>query len=40
MHTYNEIISLDDASSLCDLIGAFITDKKIAEVYGKGGFEI
>ncbi len=40
MHTYNEIISLDDASALCDLVRAFITDEKIAEKYGKGGFEI
>ena len=40
MHTYNEIISLDDTKTLCDLISAFITDKKIAEEFGKGGFEI
>ena len=40
MHTYNEIISLDDAKTLCDLVSAFITDKKIAEEFGKGGFEI
>lgn len=40
MHTYNEIISLDDAKTLCDLIYAFITDSKIAERYGKGGLEI
>ena len=37
MHTYNEIISLDDTNTLSDLIVAFITDKKIAEEYGKGG---
>ncbi len=40
MHTYNEIISLDDTKTLCDLISAFITDKRIAEEFGKGGFEI
>ncbi len=40
MHTYNEIIKLDDANSLCELIRAFIKDEKIAEHYGKGGFEI
>ncbi len=40
MHTYNEIISLDDTKSLCDLISAFITDKKIAEEFGRGGLEI
>jgi endoglucanase len=40
MHTYNEIISLDDAKTLSDLIKAFITDEKIAKEYGEGGFEI
>lgn len=40
MHTYNEIISLDDAKTLCDLVSAFITDKKIAEEYGKGGLQL
>lgn len=40
MHTYNEIISLDDAKILCDLIEAFIKDEKIAEHFGKGGLEI
>lgn len=37
MHTYNEIISLDDAKTLSDLAVEFITNKKIAEEYGKGG---
>ena len=37
MHTYNEIISLDDAQTLSDLISAFITDGKIAKEYGEGG---
>ena len=40
MHTYNEIISLDDTKTLSDLIVAFITDEKIAAEYGKGGLEI
>ena len=40
MHTYNEIISLDDTKTLSDLICEFIKDKKIAEEYGKGGLEI
>ena len=40
MHTYNEIISLDDTKTLSDLIVAFITNEKIAEEYGKGGLEI
>ena len=40
MHTYNEIISLDDANTLCDLVRAFIKDKSIAEVFNKGGLEI
>lgn len=33
MHTYNEILSLDDANELVKLIGAFISNKKIAEVF-------
>ena len=37
MHTYNEIISLDDTNTLSDLVKAFITDDKIAEAFGKGG---
>jgi endoglucanase len=40
MHTYNEIISLDDTKTLSDLIVAFITNEKIAKEYGKGGLEI
>ncbi len=40
MHTYNEIISLDDAKALSDLVSAFITDTRIAEEYGKGGLEL
>ena len=40
MHTYNEIISLDDTKTLCDLISAFITNKDIANEFGKGGLEI
>ena len=40
MHTYNEIISLDDAQTLCNLVCAFIKDEKIANEYGKGGLEI
>lgn len=40
MHTYNEIISLDDTKTLCDIVSAFIKDKKIANEYGKGGLEI
>ena len=40
MHTYNEIISLDDAQTLSDLVSAFIKDEKIANEFGKGGLEI
>ena len=40
MHTYNEIITIEDTKTLSDLISAFITDKRIAEEYGKGGIEI
>lgn len=40
MHTYNEILSLDDAKTLCDLISAFIKSEAIANEYGKGGLEI
>lgn len=35
MHTYNEVISLDDAKVLADFVGAFISSEKIAEVFGK-----
>ena len=34
MHTYNEILDLGDAEELTVLIAAFVTDKKIAEVFG------
>ncbi|MGM9632589.1 MAG: M42 family metallopeptidase [Eubacteriales bacterium] len=40
MHTYNEIISLDDANTLTELVKAFIKDAKIAEHFAKGGLEI
>ena len=40
MHTYNEIITIEDTKTLSDLVSAFITDKRIAEEYGKGGIEI
>lgn len=40
MHTYNEIISLDDAKTLSDLVSAFIKDRNIAQVFGNGGLEI
>lgn len=40
MHTYNEMISLDDAQALCDLVGTFITDAEIAEKFKRGGSEI
>lgn len=33
MHTYNEILSLDDAEALVKLIGEFVSSKKIAEVF-------
>ena len=40
MHTYNEIISFDDTDTLCNLIVEFIKSEKIANKFGKGGFEI
>ena len=40
MHTYNEIISLDDTQTLCNLISEFITNIDIAKEYNKGGLEI
>lgn len=40
MHTYNEIISLDDAKTLCDLVSEFIKDERIAKEFGEGGLEI
>mgnify|MGYP002520260479 CR=1 FL=1 len=33
MHTYNEILSLEDAEELVKLVGAFISSKKIGEVF-------
>ena len=33
MHTYNEILSLDDANELVKLVGAFVSNGKIAEVF-------
>lgn len=40
MHTYNEMISLDDAESLCKLVEAFVRDTAIAEKFSRGGREI
>ena len=40
MHTYNEIISIDDTKTLCDLISAFIKSEEIANEFGKGGLDI
>ncbi len=34
MHTYNEVLNLDDAAALAELIRAFVCDKNIAEVFG------
>ena len=34
MHTYNEVLTLEDAEALAALIGAFVRSKTIAEVYG------
>ena len=33
MHTYNEVISVDDANGMAEVIKTFITSKEIAEVY-------
>lgn len=35
MHTYNEVVSVNDAKSLSELIKIFITSKEIAEVFGR-----
>lgn len=35
MHTYHEVLSLDDAESLVKLVTAFVCDKKIAEVFAR-----
>lgn len=34
MHTSGEVISLDDARALCNIVSAFIKSKEIAEVFG------
>ena len=33
MHTYNEILSLEDANELVKLVGEFVSSQKIAEVF-------
>jgi len=33
MHTYNEVLDLDDADELVKLIKAFVSDNAIAEVF-------
>ena len=33
MHTYNEVISVDDANSMAEVMKIFITSKEIAEVF-------
>ena len=33
MHTYNEIISVDDANAMAEVMKIFITSKEIAEVF-------
>lgn len=35
MHTYSEVISLDDAGEVAKLISAFVRDGQIAEVFGR-----
>lgn len=40
MHTFNEIISMDDASSLADLVSAFICDEDIARSFKRGALDI
>ena len=35
MHTYNEVISLDDCNTLCGAVREFICSKAIADAYGK-----
>lgn len=40
MHTYNEMISIDDANTLCDLVSAFICDEDIAKRFLRGGSEV
>lgn len=40
MHTYNEIISLDDAKALSDLVSAFVCDANIAKCFKRGELDI
>ncbi len=40
MHTYNEIISLNDSKTLADLVSAFIKDTDIAKRFNRGGGRI
>lgn len=40
MHTYNEIISLDDARELSRLVSAFVCDEDIAKSFKRGGLGI
>ena len=35
MHTYNEVINLDDCNALCGAVREFICSEKIADAYGK-----
>ena len=35
MHTYNEVISLDDCNALCGAVREFICSERIADAYGK-----
>ncbi len=39
MHTYNEVISMTDALSLCRLVEAFATSSALAEEFGTAGEE-
>ena len=40
MHTYNEVISLDDAQTLCDFIKAFVCDGDIAKDFLEEALDI
>ena len=40
MHTYNEIISLDDAKALSDLVSAFVCDANIAKCFKRGELDL
>lgn len=35
MHTYTEVLDMRDAEALCRFVGAFVTDKELAEVFGR-----